>query len=199
MWHLFDRYKGVVWPKARQLNLIAKILNNLCQGTGIKLDMPTNPSPAAPVTIGIDMEWLDERIGEASAGVDSVNGEDGALTVNGGKNIRVDTADKVITISYEEDKEPDEDAVGEKEQPDCNDWSGGDGEGGEPAGAEWGDDDGGVSSEAQQGGKSTANQWSGEVNGVEGGDGAGGGGWEDAEGDGNGWGGDSCAELNGWD
>ena len=58
MWHLFDRYKGVVWPKARQLNLIAKILNNLCEGTGIKLDTPTVPSPASPVTISVDTEWL---------------------------------------------------------------------------------------------------------------------------------------------
>ena len=64
MWHLFDRYKGVVWPKARQLNQIAKILNNLCAGTGIKLDTPTVPSLAAPVTIAVDTEWLDEYIGE---------------------------------------------------------------------------------------------------------------------------------------
>ena len=68
MWHLFDRYKGVVWPKARQLNLIAKILNNLCQGTGIKLHTPTAPSPADPVTIGIDTEWLDDYIGDTSSG-----------------------------------------------------------------------------------------------------------------------------------
>lgn len=68
MWSLFDRYKGVVWPKARQLNLIAKILNNLCAGTGIKLDTPTVPSPASPVTISVDTEWLDEYIGEIPSG-----------------------------------------------------------------------------------------------------------------------------------
>lgn len=68
MWHLFDRYKGVVWPKARQLNLIAKILNNLCAGTGIKLDTPTVPSPASPVTIGIDTEWLEDKIGDRPSG-----------------------------------------------------------------------------------------------------------------------------------
>lgn len=63
MWHLFDRYKGVVWPKARQMNLIAKILNNLCAGTGIKIDTPTVPSPASPVTISVDNKWLDDHIG----------------------------------------------------------------------------------------------------------------------------------------
>lgn len=64
MWSLFDRYKGVVWPKARQLNLIAKILNNLCAGTGIELDTPTVPSPASPVTISVDKKWLDGKIGK---------------------------------------------------------------------------------------------------------------------------------------
>ena len=68
MWYLFDKYKGVVWPKAGQMNLIARILNNLCQGTGIKMERPTNPSPSAPVSVGIDTEWLDEYIGEIPSG-----------------------------------------------------------------------------------------------------------------------------------
>lgn len=68
MWYLFDKYKGVVWPKAGQMNLIARILNNLCQGTGIKLETPTNPSPSAPVSIGIDTEWLDDHIGKIPSG-----------------------------------------------------------------------------------------------------------------------------------
>lgn len=196
MWHLFDRYKGVVWPKARQMNLIARILNNLCQGTGIKLNTPTNPSPASPVTISVDEDWLDGKIGgEGSvAGVESVNGEDGALTVNGGRNIRVDTANKVITISYEEDKEPDEGAVEGEETTDCNDWSGGEHEGGEPAGSEWGDDDGGDAGESSE-----PNAWSSDAPGATGGWGGGGGeGGGGGDGDGNGWGGDCCAELNGW-
>ena len=68
MWNLFDKYKGVVWPKAGQMNLIARILNNLCPGTGIKIERPTNPSPSAPVSVGIDTDWLDEYIGEIPSG-----------------------------------------------------------------------------------------------------------------------------------
>lgn len=74
MWYLFDKYKGIVWPKAGQLNLIARILNNLCSGTGIKMERPTNPSPSAPVSIGIDTEWLDEYIGEIPSGGGSATG-----------------------------------------------------------------------------------------------------------------------------
>jgi len=68
MWHLFDRYRGVVWPKARQMNMIARILNNLCAGTGINLTMPTVPSPASPVIIAVDTEWMDEQIARATNG-----------------------------------------------------------------------------------------------------------------------------------
>lgn len=68
MWYVFDKYKGVVWPKAGQMNLIARILNNLCEGTGIKIERPTNPSPSAPVSIGIDTEWLDDYIGDIPSG-----------------------------------------------------------------------------------------------------------------------------------
>ena len=83
MWHLFDSYKGVVWPKARQLNLIARILNNLCPGTGIKLETPTNPSPSAPVTIGIDTEWLDDYIGDS--------GDNENITAANGSGLAVNT------------------------------------------------------------------------------------------------------------
>ena len=186
----------MVWPKARQLNLIAKILNNICNGVGIKLSLPTIPSPSHPVTISIDEEWLADKIGSAGAGVKSVNGEDGALTVNGGKNIRVYTADKVITISYDEGKDPDEGAVMPEDEPDCNDWTGGENGNGEPGGAEWGDDDGGVSDAAAW--KKSPNGWSDDQPDISGNGGADGGGGGGGDGDGNGWAGDSCAELNGW-
>lgn len=74
MWYVFDKYRGVVWPKAGQMNLIARILNNLCAGTGIKLETPTNPSPSAPVTVAVDTEWLDDYIGEIPSGGGSATG-----------------------------------------------------------------------------------------------------------------------------
>ena len=90
MWHLFDKYKGIVWPKSGQMNLIARILNNLCPGTGIKLNTPTNPSPSAPVTIGIDTEWLDDYIGDSgdNANITAANGSGLAVnTVTTGQEI----------------------------------------------------------------------------------------------------------------
>ena len=68
MWHIFDRYKGVVWPKARQMNLIARILNNLCAGAGITIDTPADPGPSAPVTISVDTEWFEDKIGSGGGG-----------------------------------------------------------------------------------------------------------------------------------
>ncbi len=90
MWHLFDKYKGIVWPKSGQMNLIARILNNLCPGTGIKLNTPTNPSPSAPVTICIDTEWLDDYIGDSgdNANITAANGSGLAVnTVTTGQEI----------------------------------------------------------------------------------------------------------------
>lgn len=68
MWHLFDRYKGVVWPKARQMNLIARILNNFSEGVGMKLTLPSNPSASAPVVFAIDTEWLADHVGGGDVG-----------------------------------------------------------------------------------------------------------------------------------
>ena len=100
----------------------------------------------------------DVEIDPGEGGVTSVNEEDGALTVNGGTNIKVTSAGKTITISYMEGKEPDEDAV-EEDSADCNEWTGegfgmgggmGDhngwsmGGGGGPSGSDanlWGEDD----------------------------------------------------------
>lgn len=182
MWHLFDKYKGIVWPKSGQMNLIARILNNLCPGPGIKLNTPTVPSPASPVTISVDEDWLDGKIGGegSGAGVESVNAEDGALTVNGGKNIRVNTAGKVITISYDEGKDPDESAVVE-DTAGCNEWAD---EGGGGGGGGSGGGGGGGGGWFGEGGEGTdeENNWS-----------------EDSTDDGeNGWGQDRCAEINGW-
>lgn len=45
--------------------------------------------------------------GAALGGVKSLNGEDGDMQIVGGSSIRVNTEGKVITIGYEEGKEPD--------------------------------------------------------------------------------------------
>ena len=77
MWHLFDRYTGVVWPKARQLNLIARILNNICAGVGMKLTLPSSPSASSPVVIAIDTEWLKDHVGGGGSGGEDGDGGDG--------------------------------------------------------------------------------------------------------------------------
>ena len=59
---LFGRYSGVVWPKASQMNLIAAILNNICQGTGMKISSPHIPSPAEPLLFSIDEAFLGQFI-----------------------------------------------------------------------------------------------------------------------------------------
>ena len=45
--------------------------------------------------------------GAALGGVKSLNGEDGDMQIAGGSSIRVNTEGKVITIGYEEGKDPD--------------------------------------------------------------------------------------------
>lgn len=94
MWHLFDKYKGIVWPKSGQMNLIARILNNLCPGPGIKLNTPTVPSPASPVTIGIDTEWLDDYMGDSDVNANISAADGSGLAVND----EVDGTGKVIDL-----------------------------------------------------------------------------------------------------
>ena len=69
MWNLFGRYKGKkVLPSARQMNLIAAILNHVTQGTGISMQMPQQPSTDAPWVIAVDTKWLQEFIGGGGGG-----------------------------------------------------------------------------------------------------------------------------------
>lgn len=69
MWNLFGKYKGKkVLPSARQMNLIAAILNHVTQGTGIKMSMPQSPSTDAPWTIGVDTEWLRSFVNPGTSG-----------------------------------------------------------------------------------------------------------------------------------
>ena len=73
MWNLFSRYKGgKAVPSAKQLNLIADILNNITAGSGIALTTPSAPTPSAPVVVAIDTEWLKAFVG--GGGVSSVDG-----------------------------------------------------------------------------------------------------------------------------
>ena len=73
MWNLFGKYKGrKVLPSARQMNLIAAILNHVTQGTGIKMDRPQTPSTDAPWVIGVDTEWLKSFVGGGGADLSGV-------------------------------------------------------------------------------------------------------------------------------
>lgn len=175
MWHLFDRYTGVVWPKARQMNLIARILNNFSAGVGMKLTLPSNPSPSAPVVFALDTEWLADHVGggggggedDPSGGVKKLNGLDGEVEIRGmnGVAVSVDEESKTINISIDE--------AGEGGQDNCNGWS------------DEAEDD-----------EASENDWSdGDPEGQGGGGGGGGGGYSVG---GNGWTGDNCEELNGW-
>lgn len=67
MWNLFGRYKGKkALPSARQMNLIAAILNHVTQGTGISMQKPQQPSTDAPWIIAVDTKWLQEFVGGGS-------------------------------------------------------------------------------------------------------------------------------------
>ncbi len=69
MWQIFGRYRGRrVVPTARQMNLIAAILNHVTQGTGIRMTMPQSPSTDAPWIISVDVEWLMSFIASFTSG-----------------------------------------------------------------------------------------------------------------------------------
>lgn len=105
MWSLFDRYKGKkVLPSARQMNLIAAILNHVTQGTGISMDKPQQPSTDSPWKIGVDVGWLKEFVGGGGSGYSGAansliksdaNGELAALVSLIDSNA---AKDKVLTV-----------------------------------------------------------------------------------------------------
>lgn len=102
MWNLFGKYKGKkVLPSARQMNLIAAVLNHVTQGTGIKMSMPQSPSTDAPWTIGVDTEWLKSFVGGGYSGAanslikSDANGVLAALVSLPTSNT---TKDKVLTV-----------------------------------------------------------------------------------------------------
>jgi len=102
MWNLFGRYKGNrVLPSARQMNLIAAILNHVTQGTGIKMNTPQQPSTDAPWTIGVDVEWLKAFVGGGNITPDSIAGSDanGSLTALLALPSSNVTEDKVLTVA----------------------------------------------------------------------------------------------------
>lgn len=103
MWNLFGRYKGrKVLPSARQMNLIAAILNHVTQGTGIKMDMPQLPSSDSPWTIGVDVEWLKEFVGGSnySGAANSLikSDADGELDALCALLTTAPSTDKVLTV-----------------------------------------------------------------------------------------------------
>lgn len=70
MWNIFGRYKGKkVLPSARQMNLIAAILNHVTQGTGIAMDTPQQPSTDSPWRISVDVDWLKEFVGGGAGSI----------------------------------------------------------------------------------------------------------------------------------
>lgn len=102
MWNLFGRYKGrKVLPSARQMNLIAAILNHVTQGTGIKMDMPQLPSTDSPWTIGIDVDWLKDFVGgdvDVAANKIVKTDADGDLDALCDVLTSAPSSDKVLTV-----------------------------------------------------------------------------------------------------
>ena len=110
MWNIFGRYKGKkALPSARQMNLIAAILNHVTQGTGIAMKTPQLPSTDTPWEIGIDTAWLGEIVGKmvtaavnAAVGVtaNSVIGSDssGKLAAIASLLTAAPSKDKVLTV-----------------------------------------------------------------------------------------------------
>jgi len=105
MWNLFGRYKGKkALPSARQMNLIAAILNHVTQGTGISMQMPQQPSTDAPWIIAVDTEWLKEFVGGGGSGYSGAANSLVKSDANGQLDALVSllttapTSDKVLTV-----------------------------------------------------------------------------------------------------
>ena len=96
MWQIFGRYKGRrVVPTARQMNLIAAILNHVTQGTGIRMTMPQSPSTDSPWIISVDEEWLNSIIESSSPSGNFVT-LDTQQNITANKNI----VGSVLTVKY---------------------------------------------------------------------------------------------------
>ena len=102
MWNVFGRYKGrKVLPSARQMNLIAAILNHVTQGTGIKLDCPQSPSTDSPFVIAVDTAWLAEFVGgKANVAANKIvrTDADGELAALCDVLTSAPSDDKVLTV-----------------------------------------------------------------------------------------------------
>ena len=105
MWNLFERYKGrKVLPSARQMNLIAAILNHVTSGTGVKMDTPIMPSTDRPWVIAIDTKWLKEFVGGGNSGNVGANklvgtNASGEFTALASLLPSAPSADKVLGVS----------------------------------------------------------------------------------------------------
>ena len=107
MWNIFGRYRGrKVLPSARQMNLIAAILNHVTQGTGISMSTPQMPSTDAPWVIGIDVEWLKAFVGGGSGadlsgvGANKIVGTDSGSSPVAAASIltTAPTSDKTLSV-----------------------------------------------------------------------------------------------------
>ena len=105
MWNLCGRYKGKkALPSARQMNLIAAILNHVTQGTGISMQMPQQPSTDAPWVISVDTEWLKEFVGGGGSGYSGAanslvkSDANGQLAALVSLLTTAPTSDKVLTV-----------------------------------------------------------------------------------------------------
>lgn len=121
MWNLFGRYKGKnVLPSARQMNLIAAILNHVTQGTGISMDKPQQPSTDSPWKIGVDVEWLKSFVGgSATLTANSLAGSDanGNLITLLALLSNAPTTDKALTVKANSTTLSWEDAGGTADNP----------------------------------------------------------------------------------
>ena len=101
MWNIFGRYRGKkVLPSARQMNLIASILNHVAQGTGIAMETPQQPSTDAPWKIGIDVDWLNEFLDGRRVTANSIvkTDADGKLDALCSLLQTAPSSDKVLTV-----------------------------------------------------------------------------------------------------
>jgi hypothetical protein len=120
MWNLFGRYKGKkVLPSARQMNLIAAILNHVTQGTGISMDTPQQPSTDSPWKIGIDVEWLKSFVSGGAITPSSLAGSDanGNIIALLALLSTAPTTDKALTVKANTTTLSWEDAGGTADNP----------------------------------------------------------------------------------